>query len=111
MDAATSNRVTLGRIPNLPLGEISRLPVEQPALLQGDLAEEKARIKRIDDWLNGALNLRYGDRAQALRRAQGKDAGAVRVEEEDGFVAVCDLPKKVEYDQDKLRVAVETVCL
>lgn len=109
MDAATSNRVTLDRIPSLPLGEISRLPVEQLALLLDDLAEEKARIKRIDDWLNGALNLRYGDRAQALRRAQGKDAGAVRVEEEDGFVAVCDLPKKVEYDQDKLRVAVETV--
>lgn len=109
MDAVATNRVTLDRIPNLPLGEISRLPVEQLALLLDDLAEEKARIKRIDDWLNGALNLRYGDRAQALRRAQGKDAGAVRVEEEDGFVAVCDLPKKVEYDQDKLRVAVETV--
>ena len=109
MDAASSNRVTLDRIPSLPLGEISRLPVEQLALLLDDLAEEKARIKRIDDWLNGALNLRYGDRAQALRRAQGKDAGTVRLDDDDGFVAVCDLPKKVEYDQDKLSAAVDTV--
>ena len=109
MTQPLTNRPHLDDVPTMTVGAIAGLLVEQLALLQDDLAEEKARIKRIDDWLNGALNLRYGDRAQALRRAQGKDAGAVRVEEEDGFVAVCDLPKKVEYDQDKLRVAVETV--
>ena len=104
-----SNRVTLDRIPGLPLGDIASLPVDQLVLLLDDLAEEKARLKRLDDWFNGVLNLRYGERAQALRRAHGKDAGTVRIEDDDGFVAVCDLPKKPEYDQEKLRAAVETI--
>lgn len=104
-----NNRITLDDLGGMPVGEIAGLPVEQLALLLDDLAEEKARLKRLDDWLNGALALRYGERAQALRHAQGKDAGTVRIEEAEGFIAICDLPKKPEYDQGKLRAAVDTI--
>lgn len=104
-----NNRITLDDLMGMPVGEISGLPVEQLALLLDDLAEERARLKRLDDWLNGALALRYGERAQALRHALGKDAGTVRIEEAEGFVAICDLPKKPEYDQGKLRAAIETL--
>ncbi|MQP68346.1 hypothetical protein GE253_23785 [Niveispirillum sp. SYP-B3756] len=104
-----NNRITLDDLMGMPVGEISGLPVEQLALLLDDLAEERARLKRLDDWLNGALALRYGERARALRHALGKDAGTVRIEEAEGFVAICDLPKKPEYDQGKLRAAVETI--
>lgn len=106
---APTNRVTLHALAAMPVGEIAGLPVEQLALLLDDLAEEKARLKRLDDWLNGALALRYGERAQALRHALGKDAGTVRIEEAEGYVAICDVPKKPEYDQGKLRAAVETI--
>lgn len=104
-----TNRITLDALVAMPVGEIAGLPVDQLVLLLDELAEEKARLKRLDDWLNGALTLRYADRAQTLRHALGKDAGTVRIEEVDGFVAVCDLPKKPEYDQSKLRAAVETI--
>jgi len=104
-----TNRVSLDALTAMPVGEIAGLPIDQLALLLDDLAEEKARLKRLDDWLNGALALRYSERAQTLRRDQGKLAGIVRIEEADGFVAVCDVPKKPEYDQEKLRAAIETL--
>ena len=52
-------------------------------------------------WLDGAIALRYADRAAALRRDQGKDTGTIRFED-DGVVIVADLPKKVEWDQEQL---------
>ena len=50
---------------------------------------------------NGAIALRYADRAAAARRAEGKDTGTVRLD--DGEVTViADLPKKVDWDQAEL---------
>jgi hypothetical protein len=55
----------------------------------------------LADWLNGAIGLRYADRAAAARRAEGRDTGTVRLD--DGEVTViADLPKKVEWDQAAL---------
>ena len=59
------------------------------------------RARASADWLNGAIALRYADRAAAARRAEGKDTGTVRLD--DGEVTViADLPKKVEWDQATL---------
>jgi hypothetical protein len=80
----------------MPIGEIAALPAAVLALLQ-DEAEEAAKAARhLADWLNGAIALRYADRATAARRAEGKDTGTVRLE--DGEVTViADLPKKVDW--------------
>jgi len=103
------NCATLAQLDQMPIGEIARLPVEQLAMLLEDLAEERNRLKKLDDWLNGALTLRYGDRAQALRIARGQSTGRVNVEEENGFTVSCDLPKKVEWNQGKLADAIATI--
>ena len=65
-------------------------------------AEDAAKAARsLADWLNGAIALRYADRAAAARRAEGKDTGTVRLD--DGEVTViADLPKKVDWDQARL---------
>lgn len=102
----SSNRVTLAQLVELPVGEIATLPVEQIAMLLEDLAAEEGRVKKLKEWLNGALTLRYGQRAADLRKADGKDSGRVRIAEDDGFVVVADAPKKVEWNQDALASAV-----
>jgi hypothetical protein len=99
-----SNRVTLAQLDQMPIGEIANLPVAQLAMLLEDVAELKARAKRLGDWTDGALNLRYGEAAALARRADGKDTGRVRIEDED-FVVVADLPKKVTWSQPELREA------
>jgi hypothetical protein len=102
------NRITLDDLRTLSIGDIAALPAEQLALLQQEAAELMASAKRLADRLNGGLDLKYGERAAALRRDAGKDAGTVRFEDE-GRVIVADLQKQVKWDQERLRHAVEII--
>jgi hypothetical protein len=82
----------------MPIGEIAALPADVLALLQEEAEESVSAARHLADWLHGAIALRYGDRAAAAHRAEGKDAGTVRFE--DGEVTViAELPKRVDWDQ------------
>lgn len=95
------NRPRLGDLPTMPIGDIAALPAAVLALLQEE-AEESAKVARsLADWLNGAIALRYGDRAAAARRAEGRDVGIVRFDD-DEVTVIADLPKRVEWDQARL---------
>ena len=99
---APANRPRLGDLPTMPIGEIAALPADLLAVLQEEAEEAAKAARSLADWLNGAIALRYADRAAAARRAEGKDTGTVRLD--DGEVTViADLPKKVEWDQGSLR--------
>jgi len=103
-----SNRITLDVIPSIPIGEIAALPADQLALLQEAADEALREARALADWLNGAIALRYGDRASEARRAEGKDTGTVRFD--DGEVTViADLPKRVEWDQQELATLVAAI--
>ena len=98
---APANRPRLGDLPTMPIGEIAALPADLLAVLQEEAEEAAKAARSLADWLNGAIALRYADRAAAARRAEGKDTGTVRLD--DGEVTViADLPKKVEWDQATL---------
>lgn len=102
------NRPRLTDIRTLPVGEIVKLPAEHLALLQEEADQALNVAKQIKDWLDGAIALRYGEQAAALRAAQGKDTGTVRFD--DGSVTIiADLPKRVEWDQDQLAAFVERI--
>ncbi|HLI12758.1 MAG TPA: hypothetical protein VKY65_14290 [Alphaproteobacteria bacterium] len=108
MGVDRSNRPQLAHIRTMPVGEIAKLPAEHLALLQEEAEEALNAAKRIRDWLDGALVLRYGEVAARLRAAQGKDTGTVRFD--DGPVTVvADLPKRIEWDQDRLAALVERI--
>lgn len=85
---------------NLPLTELDRMMRQVAAV------EETARHYR--QFLQSVLNHRYSQRAQQLRQQAGKTTGTVRFED-DGFTVVADLPKRAEYDQRKLKDAVEAL--
>ena len=63
----THNRVTLDNIPGMAVGDIAALPVDQLALLTEDARGALERAKRLKDWLDGAIDLKYRDRAAAAR--------------------------------------------
>jgi hypothetical protein len=102
------NRPQLGDIRTLPIGEIAALPAAVLALLQEDAEEAAKAARHLADWLNGAIALRYTDRAASARRAEGKDAGTVRFED-DEVTVVADLAKKVDWDQDELATLVAAI--
>ena len=93
-----SNRIQLEDIRAMPVGEIAALPAEQLALLQEDAEAALNGAKTLKEWLDGAIALRFGERAHTARRDAGKDTGTVRLVE-DGVIVVADLPKRVEWDQ------------
>ncbi len=108
MAAQLSNRPTLATIRQLPVGEIIVLPAEHLALLQADAREALDAAKRLQDWIEAAIALRYEQRAIAARAAAGKDTGTVRFE--DGAVeVVVDLPKRIEWDQARLAALAEKI--
>lgn len=103
-----ANRPSLDDIRKLPIGEIAALPADQLALLQEDAEAAFLAAKTLKEWLEGAIALRYRDRAASARAAQDKDTGTVRFD--DGPVTVtADLPKRVEWDQTQLAALVERI--
>ena len=101
MEAAGTNRPTLEALRHMPVSDVMALPAEHLALLQTDAREALDTAKRMQDWIEAAIALRYKQRAVGARAAAGKDTGTVRFQ--DGAVEIAvDLPKRVEWDQARL---------
>jgi hypothetical protein len=108
MVSTRNNRLSLDDVRTMPVGEIAKLPAEHLALLQEDADAAFDAAKRLKEWLEGAIALRYADAAAAARRAEDKDTGLVRFD--DGAVVVAaDLPKKIDWDQKQLTALVERI--
>ena len=108
MDTHLPNRPTLDALRQMPVSDIIALPAEHLALLQTDAREALDAAKRMQDWIEAAIALRYEQCAVGARAAAGKDTGTVRFQ--DGAVEiVVDLPKKVEWDQTRLATLSEQI--
>lgn len=93
---------------NMPTGELAQMPVGLLAVLQAELDHATKQLKAATARLSTALEVRYASRAAEARRAGGKDTGTVRLIDGD-FIVVADLPKRVDWDQEKLGQAAQTV--
>ena len=102
------NSPTPDDLPSLSAAEIAALPVELLAVLQHEIDARLKRDKAAKTRLDGALTVRYADRAAEERQAAGKDTGTTRFDDGD-FTIVTDLPKRVDWDQDKLAAMVEHI--
>ncbi len=103
-----SNHVTLADIDRMPVGQIAALPADQLALLKGAADEQLTQAKSVADWLDGAIALKYADRAQDTRQEAGKDTGTIRFED-DGVTVIAELPKRIDWDQALLTQIAENI--
>ena len=102
------NRITLTDLSGMPIATIVALSGEELAPLRLEAEDQQRTAKALCDWLDGAIALKYGDRAHAARNADGKDTGTIRFA--DGAVTVvAELPKRVDWDQAKLASLVERI--
>lgn len=99
------DQVTLEQLRAWPPGKVASLPIEVLSALADSLAEMKTLVADADARLNAGLDVRFGDRARQLRAADGKDSGRVRLGDRL-FVVVADVPKRIDWDQDKLAAIV-----
>ena len=102
------NRPTLDTVRLMPVGDVIALPPAHLALLQAEARDALEAAKRLQDWIEAAIRLRYEQRAIAARGTAGKDTGTVRFA--DGCVTVvAELNKKVDWDQRQLAGLVERI--
>jgi hypothetical protein len=102
------NRITLNDLRGMQVGAIAALSGEELAPLRLEAEDQLRTAKGLCDWLDGAIALKYGDRANAARNTDGKDTGTIRFN--DGAVTVvAELPKRVDWEQAKLASLVERI--
>lgn len=103
-----SNHVTLADIRRMPVGQIAALPADQLALLKEAADHQFILARSLSDWLDGAISLKYADRAQDSRQEVGKDTGTIRFED-GGVTVIAELPKRIDWDQEKLAQIAESI--
>ena len=102
------NTPTPDDLPSLSAAEVAALPVELLAILQREIDERLKRDKAAKTRFDAGLAVRYANRAAEERQVSGKDTGTVRFDDGD-FTVVADLPKRVDWDQDRLAAMVARI--
>jgi disulfide oxidoreductase YuzD len=100
--------ITLTDLRTLPVGEIMNLSPADLLVLQKEATEAFESAKLTKEWLENAIRLKYDTRFQALRQQQDKPFGTVHLDD-DGCTVTCDVPKKPEWDQQKLAAVVHQI--
>jgi disulfide oxidoreductase YuzD len=77
-------------------------------LVQKEATEAFESAKLTKEWLENAIRLKYDTRFQALRQQHDKPFGTVHLDD-DGCTVTCDVPKKPEWDQQKLAAVVHQI--
>lgn len=95
-------------IGQLTLAELDEMPLATLDKHLNLVAAIKDTARHYEAALHASMNKRFSERAGQLRQEAGKSTGTVRFEV-DGFVVIADLPKRPEYDQTKLKGAVDAL--
>lgn len=102
------SRLTPDQVLATPAGDLAALQSDALFQLKNDAADLLSAAKAIVEHIDRALDLKYTDRAHAMRLAAGKDTGVVHFD--DGRVRVtADLPKRIEWDQKRLAEVVRRI--
>lgn len=98
----------LSEIGQIYLSELETLPLAELFKLENRINAAEAEVCHYKQIVQSVKHHRFSQRAQQLRQQAGKTTGTVRFQD-DGFTVVADQPKRVEYDQRKLKDAVEAL--
>jgi len=104
----TAEPDVLDEIGQLYMNELDKLPLQDLDRMIKQVTAAKDTAALYLNALQSTLHSRLGGHAQQLRQEAGKSTGTVRFEV-DGYMVVADLPKRPEYNQVKLKEAVEAL--
>lgn len=104
----STHLITLDALSHMPVEAIAALQAGDLARLQTEADEALRQAKLKVACLERALDVRYKARAHQARAEHDKDTGTVRFED-NGVLVVCDLPKRVKWNQQRLRELVDLI--
>ena len=95
-------------IAEMSVSQLANLPAQQLVEVDTNLDQAIAWLKAARTKLDGALDQRFGAQGRESLRADGRDFGTSRIKA-DGLHVKFDLPKKVSWDQKKLKILAERI--
>lgn len=102
------SKFSIKEIMQIPIGELANYNPSRLYILHEQMQINFEQAKRLRDWIESAINLKYEEKIRAKRLRLEKDSGVVHLEE-DGFKISCDLPRKIEWDQRKLQIIIASM--
>jgi hypothetical protein len=102
------NKMTLEQVSNIPIGELSEFTADQLISLQSQATENLDKAKRLKEWIDSAITLKYQNQALSARNSQSKSTGTIHFND-GNFKVTSIVSKKIEWDQAKLKEAVSEI--
>jgi len=103
-----SNSIALDSVHDIGVGELSELPIATLVSLQRDANDNLHKAKRLKDWLDSAISLKYQNKATEAREFQDKVTGTIHFNDSN-FKVTSIIAKKVDWDQSKLKEAISQI--
>ena len=103
-----NNTITIDSARNIPIGELSELPIATLASLQRDANDHLDKAKRLKDWLDSAISLKYQSKSTQTREFQDKVTGTIHFND-GNFKVTSIIAKKVDWNQSKLKEAISQI--
>jgi hypothetical protein len=94
-------QITIEQAKHVPIGELAKSAIADLYRLHGEAKTNLEGARRLKEWIESAIALKYEEKAKAKRLRFVKDTGIIHLED-NGFKVSCDVAKKVEWDQQKL---------
>lgn len=88
-------------ISGIPIGALATYAPQRLHELLAKACVELERAKKIKQWLEAAIALKYEEQIRAKRMRLEKDSGIIHLED-GGYRLTSEIEKKVEWDQQKL---------
>jgi hypothetical protein len=92
------NTLTLDQVRGMTASVLAGFGAEVLSQCKAEAADRIAADKHIADLIDQAIDLKFAERARALRLSEGKDTGIVHFDEGQIHISA-DLPKKTEWNQ------------
>ena len=102
------HNLTIAWLDEAPPPEVAALGPDELQALITQTDEAAATLKHRKDVLEAGLALRYLDPARERLVAEGKDTGTARLDD-GGFEVVVEIPKRVDWNQEKLAAAYQDI--
>lgn len=103
-----NNTLTIESARHIPIGELSELEISKLVSLQKDSIANLDQAKRLKDWLDSAISLKYQNRVTDIRQNQDKVTGTIHFND-GNFKVTSVVTKRVDWDQTKLKEAVSEI--
>ncbi len=93
--------MTLADVKKLTITELTELSAAELLPLQQAAQEAYSQAQATKLWVDGAIAVKYHERAEKLRQELGKETGIIHFDD-SGVRVTANVPKKPEWDQSQL---------